>query len=106
VLERPSEPQNRVAGIRSSLSLIKPETPPTMASSTSGPGAGSRSAALALLVDFAEAILQALAFLAVRRVGEPVAYLVLGAFEPLAMLAERLLFAPALVWCVARRRIT
>jgi hypothetical protein len=27
VLERPSEPQNRVAGIRSSLSLIKPETP-------------------------------------------------------------------------------
>jgi len=31
---------------------------------------------------------------------------VLGAFEPLAMLAERLLCAPTLVWCVVRRRIT
>src|SRR5215470_10716327 len=73
---------------------------PTSSIPVSGPGAGSRSATpatLPLLVDFAEAILQPLAFLAVGRVGEPVADLVLGAFESLATLAERLLFAPALV---------
>jgi hypothetical protein len=50
--------------------------------------------------------LQPLALLAVKRVGEPVADLTLGAFESLAMLAERFLFAPTLVSSVARRRIT
>ena len=87
----------------------KERSPPAAGFSFAGPGAGSRSAApaaLALPVDFAEAILQPLAFLAVGRVGEPVLDLVLGAFESLAMLAERLLFAPALVWSVTRRRIT
>jgi hypothetical protein len=63
---------------------------PTSSIPATGPDAGNRLAApapLTLLVDFAEAILQPLAFLAVGRVGEPVADLVLGAFESLAMLA-------------------
>jgi len=71
--------------------------------------AGSRlvtSSALPLLVDFAEAILQSLSFPPIGRVGEPVADLVLGVFESFAMLAEHLLYAPALAWSVARRRIT